>query len=368
MISIANPVSATPPTTCRRLQVTQPPPRSPNAQSASLGLTPRFRSKLCQLVSPSLSRRCVKLRHKCQLKLADINNGQFVAVHAISISGDLPHGDGEGEGTSKRTEPEPRVAKATLEMNEEREVQVDGEVDREVLVEYRLEESGHLSKVKLSVGGDGRSETFRENITGRLKPHLQSLLQTVRKFSLRQYIKDYGKKKPGPEDINFNAAVYNSKEGVDSVIQWTSTELTLQHAQMARIAKDTRYLVLAFGLFGIVRILEAIVLTFTSRDPRKLLDASNALDPLTVAFLANGMRKPMVAMLNVDPTDLQEVNRLKMKFWKELHAFYERQWKVMATLGIARLLNLIATHLPAAQFFTGKLKLVWDMMITLPLF
>lgn len=359
MISIAHSVSAARPPTCRRLLVTQ---LSPNAQCASLGLcnAPRFRSKLCRNVSPSSTRRCVKLRRKCQLKL--------VASHAISVSGDLAHGDGDEEGISQRAERELRVAEATAQINEEREVQVDGGASGEVLVEYRLEESGHLSKVKVSVDEDGRSRTFRETVTARLQLQLQLLLQSVRKFSFRQFIKDYGKKKPGPEDMNFSAAVYDSKTGVDILTQWTSTELTLQHAQMARIAQDTRYLVLAFGLFGIVRILEAIVLTVTSRDPRKLLDASNALDPLTVAFLANGMRKPMVAMLNVDPTDLQEVNRLKMKFWKELHAFYERQWKVMATLGIARLLNLIGTHLPAAQFVTGKLKLVWDMMMTLPLF
>jgi hypothetical protein len=35
-------------------------------------------------------------------------------------------------------------------------------------------------------------------------------------------------------------------------------------------------------------------------------------------------------MLLADPTDLQKLSHLKGKLWEELHAFFERQWKVVS--------------------------------------
>jgi hypothetical protein len=40
----------------------------------------------------------------------------------------------------------------------------------------------------------------------------------------------------------------------------------------------------------------------------------------------------------------------------------------MATIAMARFLSLIASKIPASQWMTGKVKLVWDMLMALPIF
>jgi hypothetical protein len=46
---------------------------------------------------------------------------------------------------------------------------------------------------------------------------------------------------------------------VSPLVQWTSTELTMQHSQMARIVADSVFLQIALRLFGGVRVAEALL-------------------------------------------------------------------------------------------------------------
>ncbi|CAM6045455.1 unnamed protein product [Sphagnum compactum] len=173
-----------------------------------------------------------------------------------------------------------------------------------------------------------------------------------------------------PELLALGTSMYENKDGVSALHQWTATEMTMQHAQLVRIERDINYLVFAFSFFGWVRICEAVVHAFSAHPPKlkRLMQASNAMDPLTVAWLAYNLRKPIAGLVLADPTDLQKLAQLKGKLWEELHAFFERQWKVMATIAMARFLSLIASKIPASQWITGKVKLVWDMLMALPIF
>lgn len=177
-------------------------------------------------------------------------------------------------------------------------------------------------------------------------------------------------KQQEPELLAFEASNYESKDGKTALHQWTATELTMQHRQLVRIATDLNYLIFAFAFFGWVRVAEAAVAAFATNPAklRKLTEASNALDPLTVAWLAYNLRKPILGILQVNPTDFQELAKLKGKLWEELHAFFERQWKVMATLALVRFLGLVANNVPASQWITGKVKALWDVMMMLPIF
>lgn len=150
-----------------------------------------------------------------------------------------------------------------------------------------------------------------------------------------------GQKQEEPELLAFSTSMYETKDGVSALRQWTATELTMQHAQLMRIATDINYLVFAFGFFGFVRVLEAILATFSTDPPKfkRLTQASNAMDPLTVAWLAYNLRKPILGMLQVDPTDLQKLSTLKVKLWEELHAFFERQWKVVSCSLLLRVMS-----------------------------
>ena len=139
------------------------------------------------------------------------------------------------------------------------------------------------------------------------------------------------KNKEQPDLLAFEASSYESKDGKTALHQWTATELTMQHNQLVRIATDLNYLVFAFAFFGWVRVLEAVLAAFSTHPAklRKLNQATNAMDPLTVAWLAYNLRKPILGILQVDPTDFQKLATLKGKLWEELHAFFERQWKVV---------------------------------------
>jgi hypothetical protein len=139
------------------------------------------------------------------------------------------------------------------------------------------------------------------------------------------------KNKKQPELLAFEASSYESKDGKTALSQWTATELTMQHNQLVRIATDLNYLIFAFAFFGWVRVLEAVLAAFSTQPAklRELGQASNAMDPLTVAWLAYNLRKPILGILQVDPTDFQKLASLKGKLWEELHAFFERQWKVV---------------------------------------
>ena len=141
-----------------------------------------------------------------------------------------------------------------------------------------------------------------------------------------------GQKQPEPEVVALRTASLERKDGVAAVNQWSATELTMQHDQLARIAIDINYLVFAFAFFGWVRILEAILAVFSTNPPvfRRMLQSFSALDYLTIAWLAYNLRNPIISILQVDPTDLQRVAMLKTKVWEELHAFFERQWKVVS--------------------------------------
>lgn len=126
---------------------------------------------------------------------------------------------------------------------------------------------------------------------------------------------------------------FDVKDGVSPLAQWTSTELTMQHSQLARIATDVRYLQNAFAFFGAVRVVEALVSVFSASpepDFGKLKELLNALDPFTIAWLAHNLRVPIEGIVNVDPLDLEKVITLKSNLWEELHKFYERQWKVVS--------------------------------------
>lgn len=141
----------------------------------------------------------------------------------------------------------------------------------------------------------------------------------------------FKKDKKQPELVAFEASNFESKDGKTALRQWTATELTMQHDQLVRIAIDLNYLIFAFSFFGWVRILEAVLAAFATNPAklRKLTQATNAMDPLTVAWLAYNLRKPILGILNVKPTEFSELAILKGKLWDELHAFFERQWKVV---------------------------------------
>ncbi|KAG0630539.1 hypothetical protein M758_1G186100 [Ceratodon purpureus] len=177
-----------------------------------------------------------------------------------------------------------------------------------------------------------------------------------------------GQKQPEPEVLELHTASIEKEDGVTAVYQWSATELTMQHDQLARIAIDINYLVFAFAFFGWVRILEAILAVFSTSPPvfRRMLQSFSALDYLTIAWLAHNLRKPIIDILQVDPTDLQRVAMLKTKVWEELHAFFERQWKVMATVAVARFLGVIASYIPPSQWMTKPMKIVWDTLMALP--
>jgi hypothetical protein len=40
----------------------------------------------------------------------------------------------------------------------------------------------------------------------------------------------------------------------------------------------------------------------------------------------------------------------------------------MATIAMVRFLGLTATHIPTSQWITSKVKLVWDILMALPIF
>jgi len=135
---------------------------------------------------------------------------------------------------------------------------------------------------------------------------------------------------PEPEVLQLRTAMIEKEDGASAVQIWSATELTMQHDQLARIAVDMNYLVFAFAFLGSVRILEAIVAVFSTSPPvlRRMMQSFYAVDYLTIAWLAHNLRKPILSILQVDPTDLHRVSVLKAKLWEELHAFFERQWKV----------------------------------------
>lgn len=155
------------------------------------------------------------------------------------------------------------------------------------------------------------------------------------------------KKKKPPEILAFETSNFESKDGKTALYQWTATELTMQHNQLVRIATDLNYLVFAFAFFGWVRVLEAILAAFATQPAklRRLAQATNAMDPLTVAWLAYNLRKPILGILQVEPTDFQQLATLKGKLWEELHAFFERQWKVVCNPHSSHSISVIAFDL-----------------------
>ena len=78
--------------------------------------------------------------------------------------------------------------------------------------------------------------------------------------------------------------------------------------------------------------MEALLSVYSTSPPDvgKLKELLNALDPVTIAWLAHNLRQPVEGILNVDPVDLDRVINLKANLWEELHKFYERQWKVVS--------------------------------------
>lgn len=137
---------------------------------------------------------------------------------------------------------------------------------------------------------------------------------------------------PEPKVLQVQTTFIEKSDGATAVQQWSATELTMQHNQLARIATDMNYLVFAFACLGTVRILEAIVAVFSSNPPafRRMAQSFYAVDYLTIAWLAYNLRKPVVNLLQVDPADLHQVAVLKIKLWDELHAFFERQWRLVS--------------------------------------
>jgi hypothetical protein len=175
---------------------------------------------------------------------------------------------------------------------------------------------------------------------------------------------------PEPKVLQVQTTFIEKSDGATAVQQWSATELTMQHNQLARIATDMNYLVFAFAFLGTVRILEAIVAVFSSNPPafRRMAQSFYAADYLTIAWLAYNLRKPVVNMLQVDPADLHQVAVLKINLWDELHAFFERQWKLMAMVAVARFLVVTAHHIPPSLWVSTRVKVLWDMMRALPVF
>ena len=131
---------------------------------------------------------------------------------------------------------------------------------------------------------------------------------------------------------DISASGFDVKEGVSPLAQWTSTELTMQHSQLARIVTDVFYMQIAFAFFGGVRIAEALLNVYSTSPPDfgRFKELVNAFDPLTISWLANNVREPLEGLMTADPLDLEKVVTLKSDMWKALHAFYERQWKVVS--------------------------------------
>ena len=166
-------------------------------------------------------------------------------------------------------------------------------------------------------------------------PVMRFLNPNGREFSLAEVggIWKTGKEAGEAQVPDLTVSSYDVKEGdVSPLAQWTSTELTMQHSQLARIATDLVYLQNAFAFFGGVRVVEALLSVYSTSPPDagKLKELLNALDPVTIAWLAHNLRQPVEGILNVDPVDLDRVINLKANLWEELHKFYERQWKVVS--------------------------------------
>ena len=166
-------------------------------------------------------------------------------------------------------------------------------------------------------------------------PVMSFLNPNGREFSLAEVggIWKTGKEAGEAQVPDLTVSSYDVKDGdVSPLAQWTSTELTMQHSQLARIATDLVYLQNAFAFFGGVRVVEALLSVYSTSPPDvgKLKELLNALDPVTIAWLAHNLRQPVEGILNVDPVDLDRVINLKANLWEELHKFYERQWKVVS--------------------------------------
>jgi hypothetical protein len=179
-----------------------------------------------------------------------------------------------------------------------------------------------------------------------------------------------GQNQSEPVVLQLRTSMIEKQDGVEAVHQWSATELTMQHDQLARIAIDIKYLVFAFSFFGLVRILETTVAVFSTNAPalRKMMQSFYALDYLLISWLAFNLRKPIISMLQVDPTDLKRVAILKVQVWEELHAFFARQWKVMTAVAVARFLGIVANYVPSFQWMTNHVKIAWDMLMAVPPF
>lgn len=263
-----------------------------------------------------------------RLSVAESRRGTVVALAAPSFAGDsrplsgedeetdtnsaedIVGGSGEGNGSPiagiiPSSPPEAAgtlVAEVTLEGDDLKVQEFPGKDDSNAVAS--------LKESVLNFGGDGKEFSLTE---------VGGLWKT-------------GKKAGEAKMPDFNASMYDVKDGVDPLSQWTSTELTMQHSQIARIATDVFYLQGAFAFFGGVRVVEALFSVFSSNPPDygKAKEFLNALDPFTISWLAYNLRKPIEGILEVDPLNLEEVVKLKANIWEELHKFYERQWKVVS--------------------------------------
>ncbi|KAH7373765.1 hypothetical protein KP509_17G073800 [Ceratopteris richardii] len=171
--------------------------------------------------------------------------------------------------------------------------------------------------------GDFSSMASKLPLIGPYVPH--GLLEFVTKKLM------FWSKKNLLEGTPYDSLVSGEGNDISSIHQWTATELDLQRAQLKRISRDVFYLVISCCLLGFVRILEAFHAAFSSKPHHlsKLLDIGNSFDFFTIAFLAYRVRRPIVAILGVDPTDLNEVVYLKAKIWDKMHKFYESQWRLV---------------------------------------
>ena len=177
--------------------------------------------------------------------------------------------------------------------------------------------------------------TEQQEVSRDPNPVMRFLNPNGREFSLAEVggFWKTGKEAGEAQVPDLAVSSYDVKDGdVSPVAQWTSTELTMQHSQLARIATDLVYLQNAFAFFGGVRVVEALLSVYSTSPPDfgKLKELLNALDPVTIAWLAHNLRQPVEGILDVDPVDLDRVINLKANLWEELHKFYERQWKVVS--------------------------------------
>eukprot|EP00850_Spirogloea_muscicola_P013430 SM000091S24588 [mRNA] locus=s91:221025:221601:+ [translate_table: standard] len=100
----------------------------------------------------------------------------------------------------------------------------------------------------------------------------------------------------------------------------------------------------------------------------KAMALLNPVELFTLAWLAFELRKPLVAFTSVDPTDEDHIFELRTRFLRELHNFFGRVWKLVATIAITRITALLVTHMPSASRAAEIGRQAAGILLALPLY